>query len=214
MSKSVLSSAATLVAGFLAIVAFMSPAGAQTSFDVSVEATSPAIGQLTVSATGLDDFVGGRLVVYVCGNADADFVPITPTEQDCIGPGGTGYRSVPIDEPTVEIRYTLRTNFLGSNDARCIATFADNPPCNLVVAAVSDDGTEITGVPLDDVLADIAAAGVEPDELAATGLSNTASAVLLFVAAAVIYLGYLLWSATRTPVDADLVVVTEADIRR
>lgn len=171
-------------------------------------------GEITVEVTGLDDFDGGTAAIYLCANADSDGEPIMASADDCFAPGDEGYVFGQIQGARFQATYVLRTEGIGLNSARCQIPDDEMTSCQLVVAATLDGDANITGVPLDalvarlttadlvddDVLggddADVLDTTAQPDELPVTGLSREATMVLLGAAAALVYLGYLFWSAT------------------
>lgn len=175
-------------------------AGAQDGINIEVIPGDAETLQVTVTADGLDEFEGGRAVVYQCANADATGDPIAPTEDDCFAPSNSAqYLIGQVEDGAFTTTYPLQVQGIGANGASCIAVPPATSSCQIVVAASKDGKAAIAGAPVDSIVAAATEAGETAptplSELPRTGLSGPQTFMLLAAAMGVLYLGYLSHSA-------------------
>lgn len=173
-------------------------AGAQESIDIDVTPGTTDVLEVTVTAEGLDEFEGGRAVVYQCANADAAGEAISPTEDDCFAPSNTDqYLIGEVVDGTFTTTYSLKTANIGANAASCIGVPPATSSCQIVVAASKDGRAAIAGAPVDSIVSSAVEAGGSSglSELPDTGLSASQTMVLMAFGLGLAYLGYLSWSA-------------------
>lgn len=157
--------------------------------------------EVDVLVAGLDAFDGGTASVYLCGNADSTGNSITPTADDCFAPGADGYVEGTINSAEFVAGYTLQLTGIGANDAQCVLADQVFVSCQMVVATMLDGDARVTGVPIDSIVKMAMESGATANSgaaetLALTGLGRDAILALGLTGAGLLYLGYLLWSAS------------------
>ena len=178
----------------LALTGFVNTAMADADdVRVMVEA-SPTFdndGGLTVTVSGLDDFPGATVAVYVCGNVSATNQPVPGGPEYCARPGDDGYVTADAEGGSVKIGYTLVATGIGEEAVSCVPATA-GPSCQLIVAVATETDGVLIATPLDSVLL-----GDRVASLPRTGLSGELTVAVMLAGAALIYLGWIFHSATE-----------------
>lgn len=172
-------------------------AGAQSvdAGTAQIEVVAGDGNQVEVVVSGLEEEIGGQLVVYQCGNVDAAGVSTAVTTASCfsVADGTERYVVVEITDATMRIPYEVvrgRSESIGAGDARCLQT-AGLEPCELQVGVTADRQSVLVAVPLADP------ASSSSNGLAHTGLSGERTAALALVGLALVYAGW--FAASSVP---------------
>lgn len=203
--------AVTLLTVTLLAVLTLGPgvAGAQDGIEIDIEPSESfeETGDIVVTAEGLEDFEGGRAVVYQCANADTTGAPIAPTEDDCFPPANPDqYLIGEVVDGAFSATYPLQVRDIGANASQCVGLPPATTNCQIVVAASKGGLAAIKGAPVDELIDQLTADDAEVagetetndaplTELPRTGLSTPMALMLGAAGLGLAYFGYLAWSA-------------------